>query len=201
MDDKQYETRDTIDEPIIKVYSYGSSVYQCQTKNSDSDYIVVVESEYRNLYYSVREEDADYTVYSEGKFIERIKDHHISAMECIFQNPNDQYLKYFTLDKEKLRREISAVSSNSFVKCKKKIALGEDYIGRKSMFHSLRILMFGIQIAEHGKIIDYSCANNLLPDIMNLKTWEDIKEKYQPIYNQLKSNFKIVAPLESDKNG
>lgn len=134
MEDEQYETRDTIDEPIIKVYSYGSSVYNSQTKNSDSDYIVVVDSDDRNLYYSVREEGADYTVYSEGKFIERIKDHHISVMECIFQNPNDPYLKYFMLDKEKLRREISAVSSNSFVKCKRNWLLERTILGKRACF-------------------------------------------------------------------
>jgi len=199
MEDEQYETRDTIDEPIIKVYSYGSSVYNSQTKNSDSDYIVVVDSDDRNLYYNVREEGADYTVYSEGKFIERIKDHHISVMECIFQTSNDPYLKYFMLDKEKLRREISAVSSNSFVKCKKKLAIGEDYIGKKSMFHSLRILMFGIQIAKHSKIVDYSCANHLLDEILKMDSWDEIKEVFKPIYNNLKTEFREVAPLGSDK--
>jgi predicted nucleotidyltransferase len=195
----QYETRNQIDEPILKVYQYGSSVYGCATDKSDSDYIVVVDSDDADLYYSVNEDGADFTVYSKPKFIKRLHDMHISVMECVFQTSNDPFLKHFIMDKEKLRREISAVSSNSFVKCKKKMRDGEDYIGRKSMFHSLRILMFGIQIAKHGRIVDYGCANDLLPIIMSLSGWEAIKAMCQPIYNELKSEFKLLAPLESDK--
>lgn len=195
---KQYETRTQIDEPIIKVYSYGSRVYHCDNNQSDFDYIVVVESDNHDLYYSVNEDDANYTVYSEHRFIQRIKEHHISALECIFQSEDDPYVKHFNLNLEKLRREISAVSSNSFVKCKKKMRDGEDYIGRKSMFHSLRILMFGMQIAEHGKIVSYSCANDLLPIIMSLSGWEAIQAMCQPMYNIHKSQFKLLAPLESD---
>lgn len=194
-----YETRNQIDEPIIKVYQYGSSVYGCANKKSDSDYIVVVESDDVDLCYSVREAGADYTVYSKSKFIKRLHDMHISVLECVFQSSNDPFLKYFVMDKEKLRREISGVSSNSFVKCKKKLRDGEVYIGKKSMFHSIRILMFGIQIAKHGRIIDYSCANKYLALIMRMDNWDEIKDFFQPIYNNLKSEFKLLAPLESDK--
>lgn len=196
---KEFETRTQIDENIIKVYQYGSIVYGCATPDSDTDYIVVVESDDDNLYYSVNEGDADYTVYSEKRFIKRIQEHHISALECIFQSDNDPYIKYFKLNHEALRREISAVSSNSFVKCKKKMRDGEDYIGKKSMFHSLRILMFGIQIATHGKIVDYTCANTLLTTIMLCSTWNTINAICKPKYNAMKSEFKLLAPLESER--
>jgi hypothetical protein len=194
-----HEERTEIDEFVISVYQYGSVVYGCTNKNSDEDYVVVVHSD-KDLYYSVDSEYGNATVYSESLFIKRIEDHHITAMECIFLNENDQFLKYFNLNLEKLRREISAVSSNSFVKCKKKMQIGESYIGKKSMFHSLRILMFGIQIAKFGRIVDYSEANYLLPIIMDFKTWDAIKDFCQPIFNSLKSEFKILAPLESDAN-
>lgn len=200
MDTKHYETRTEIDEPILKVYSYGSTVYGCTTSKSDSDFIVVVESKDNDLYYSVNEENANYTVYSEQRFIQRIREHHISAMECIFQSTNDPYVKYFKLNTELLRREISSVASNSFVKCKKKLAIGEDYIGRKSMFHSLRILMFGIQIAKFGRIVDYAEANYLLPKIMGFEDWREINLFLKPKFNNLKSEFKLLAPLESEKN-
>lgn len=195
----EFETRQQIDEPILKVYQYGSIVYGCHTSKSDTDFIVVVDSD-EDLYYSVREDESDYTVYSKSAFIEKIREHHISALECIFQTPDDPFLKYFKYDSEKLRRNISAISSNSFVKCKKKLRDGEEYIGKKSVFHSLRILMFGIQIAINKKIVDYSEANELLPTIMAMKDWEEIKFVCKPIFNELKTDFKIVAPLESELN-
>lgn len=195
----EFETRTQIDEPIIRAYQYGSIVYGCSTVNSDKDYIVVVESD-ENFSYSVNEDDYDYKVFSHSAFIEKIQEHHISVLECIFQSKTDPYLKYFKYNNEKLRRNISAISSNSFVKCKKKMQEGDEYTAKKSMFHSLRILMFGIQIATHQRIVDYAMANELLPTIMNMKDWEEIKLINQPIFNELKSTFKILAPLESEKN-
>src|SRR5690606_16367271 len=109
------------------------------------------------------------------------------------------------LNLTQLRRSISAVASNSFVKCKKKLIKGPDYnpyIAKKSLFHSLRILDFGIQIATHGKIMDFSSCNHLYRDIMSIESddWEIFKEKYTPLANSLKSKFKKVAPLDKDVN-
>jgi hypothetical protein len=192
-----HEYRTDIDEPILKVYNYGSSVYGCVTEKSDNDFIVVVDSE-ETIYYSVHNDEGDFTVYSKPLFIRRLKEHHITCMECVFQCKNDPFVQYFKLVPDLLRREISAVSSNSFVKCKKKLAQGEDYIAKKSMFHSIRILMFGIQIAKFGRIIDYGEANYLLPIIMKMNTWEEIKDYCQSNFNHLKSEFKKLAPLEEE---
>jgi predicted nucleotidyltransferase len=196
-----HEERNNVDEKILKVYNYGSRVYGCHTEKSDYDKIIIVESDNDNLYYSVNMTNLNITVYSEALFIKKIQEHRIDALECIFQDKNDPYLKYFELDKEKLRRAISAVSSNSFVKCKKKLAQGDVYIGKKSLFHSLRILGFGIQIALTGKIVNYSYYNKYLTEIMSMgDDWEELKAKYQPIYNKAKSNFKLYAPLEEENN-
>jgi predicted nucleotidyltransferase len=198
---EQYETRQNIDEKILKVYNYGSRVYGCNTENSDYDFIIIVESD-KDLYYTVEKVNCNITVYSESMFIKRIKEHNISVLECIFQFKNDPYLEHFNLNKERLRRSISGVSSNSFVKCKKKLAQGDYYIGKKSLFHSLRILGFGIQIALTGRIIDYSAYNHYLEEIMDMDTndWETYKMIFKPIFNRMKTNFRVFAPLESEIN-
>jgi predicted nucleotidyltransferase len=194
-----HETRQSIDEPIVTSYRYGSRVYGCHTEYSDYDYIVIVESD-KDLYYSVNLIGINYTVYSASLFIKRIRQHHISALECIFQNENDRFIHLFEVNTDALRREISAVSSNSYVKCKKKIRDGEIYIGKKSLFHSLRILNFGIQIAKYGKIVDYTSANVYHKMIFNMgDDWEQLDKKFKPIYNSMKTLFKKLAPLESEK--
>lgn len=199
MDTQQYETRKQIDEKVIKTYQYGSRVYESHTRDSDYDFIVVVESDNDDLYYSVDLEKANFTVYSEGMFLKRLKEHHISILECIFQHEKDHYRdEYFKLDLPSLRRAISSVSSNSYVKCKKKIKQGDLYIGQKSMFHSIRILMFGIQIARYGRIVDYSCANVFHKMIMDMTTWEDIDRQFKPFFNALKTSFRKLAPLEGE---
>jgi len=55
--------------------------------------------------------------------------------------------------------------------------------------------MFGIQIAKFGKIVDYSQANPLLKEIMRIDDWSELFRKYKSFYNNLSSDFRIVAPL------
>lgn len=192
-----YETRNSISEPILMTYPYGSRVYGSNREDSDHDFIIVVESD-DEISYNVNYSTTDFTVYSKTLFIKKIKEHHIDVLECIFQKKNDPFVKYFKLNKEKLRRSISGVSSNSFVKCKKKLAQGDYLIGKKSLFHSLRILGFGTQIALSGRIIDYSAYNHYLDKIMEMNTndWQAYKNVFQPVYNKRKSAFRILAPLE-----
>lgn len=201
MNQKQYDVRDKIEHEIIKVYRYGSRVYRCHQDNSDYDFIVVVRAD-EDLYYGVgTTANVNFTVYSESMFIKKIKEHHISIMECIFQSEDDPYVKYFELNKSQLRRAIRSVSSNSYVKCKKKLAQGDDYIGKKSLFHSLRILNFGIQIALYGKIVDYASANVFHKMIFEMSNdWVELDYKFKPIYNSMSSVFKKLAPLEEEEN-
>ena len=198
---QKFETRKSIDEKFIRAYKYGSRVYGCHTEESDYDWIAVVESDDPNLYYSVEFTNTNFTVYSEQNFIKKIQEHHISALECIFQKEDDPFVKYFELDTEKLRRAISSVASNSYVKCKKKLNQGEEYIGLKSMFHSLRILNFGMQIAKYGKIVDYSAANYIQTMVFNLNTndWEVVNRRFKPIFNAFKTHFKKLAPLDKEE--
>lgn len=199
MNTNNYVTKKQITEKILKTYQYGSRVYGCHTKESDYDFIVVVESDDK-FEYSVSYSNSDFSVYSEPLFIEMIKEHKIHILECIFQNKNDNYLKYFELDKEKLRRAVSSVASNSFVKCKKKMNQGDVYIGKKSLFHSLRILGFGIQIALSGRIVDYTAYNHYYDKIISMdsKDWTAYKKVFQPEFNKKKSIFRKVAPLNEE---
>ena len=194
-----WEIKRNFNEELLAIYPYGSRVYGCAHENSDYDFMAVAKSDDLELDYTFECDNVSIHVVSEPLFIQRIKECHISYLECIFQKEDDKYLKYFEYNSEALRRNVSGISSNSFVKCKKKLAIGEEYIGRKSMFHSIRILMFGIQIAQYGKIVDYGCANHYLGSVMALKNWDSIKQFFQPVFNGLKSDFKILAPLESDK--
>lgn len=185
---------------LLNIYLYGSQVYECHN-SKDIDLIIVRDSSIP--YEQFFDEKYDITCYNIEEFEKSISNHEISVLECLFL-PNDKKILErkvfdFVLDLQKLRSSISQQASNSFVKTKKKLTIEKDlniYIGKKSLFHSLRILMFGIQIAIYGKIIDYKVANYFWKEIIenNNKDWNYFKEKFQPIYNQLSSEFKKVAP-------
>ncbi len=192
------------DANVVCIYPYGSRVYGNFHKNSDYDFIVIVKSKtsdqfsdnYINInYYTVEEHQ------------QRLDDHEISALECYFlpQKTLDNisylfekpYPKFrFVLDLSKLRHSLSAKSSNSWVKCKKKLTIPVDFdlnIGRKSMFHSFRIIEFGIQIATHGKIVDYASCNDLYKEIMNYYEWDELFNVFKLRYNALLTEFRKLA--------
>lgn len=167
-------------------FPYGSKVYHTTNPNSDIDWVYITEEKF----------DGD-NVYTHKEFQELLNNHNIMALECYFLTmfPKDKFK--FNLVLSKLRRSISATSSNSFVKAKKKINQGDYYLGYKSLFHSLRILDFGYQIATTGTIYNYQSSSHHFWEIYNSgeTNWDYFKDKYQLVYNSLSTNFRKVAPL------
>lgn len=194
-----FTTHPAIPERILYAFPYGSKVYGTNTEKSDDDFIVVIEGNDEHER-GIHEGDVNITVYSEVTFQRLLNEHDIAALECYFSN--ETHFDW-TLDLPQLRRSISAVASNSFVKCKKKLMPGPDYnpyVAKKSLFHSMRILDFGIQIATHGRIVDFAKSNDLFVEIMSIDSddWNVYKERFQKRANALKSAFKVVAPLDKD---
>jgi len=194
---------------IMNIYPYGSRVYGTADEKSDTDLILVADS--------ADEPDAqihwsgvDLTIWTAAEFQWLLNEHDPAALECWFL-PNDMAVRSsefeFKLDLSKLRRSFSAKSSNSWVKAKKKIEVHNEFrLGLKSLFHSLRILDFGLQIANTGKIVDYSASNDRWRTILQQRdgvagwnrcftSWQCYKEYWQPHYNRLRTEFRLVAPL------
>lgn len=192
---------------VFNVYIFGSRVYGTFNKDSDWDVIIVannsVEStEIRNGLYNIH-------VYTPDKFKADLDWHRPNNLECIFA-PEWAILKEdkkfeFKLNLAKLRHASSHVSSNSWVKAKKKIELGEYHTGIKSLFHSIRIPMFATQVASKGRIYDFECANFIwdkimfkdLPHYMRNKewTWNELETEFKQLRNNISSEFRKVSPL------
>lgn len=185
---------------VIAIYPYGSRVYGTARKHSDYDYIVIVKNKTNEQY---SDSLININFFTAEEHQTRLNEHEISALECYFlpdqfKIKEDKTFK-FILDLTKLRHSLSAKSSNSWVKCKKKLTVEQDYdldLGRKSLFHSMRIIDFGKQIAEHGKIIDYGSCNDLFNEIMNHYTWTELFDEYKKKYNTLCTEFRVLAPKD-----
>lgn len=202
MDDIEYfkATYGLRDEDLILV-PYGSRVYGTHSEKSDYDYMAIVpENRRADTGTEYRRNETNIHIYNRRDWQDQLDRHKIHALEGWF-HPDGQVRKEFQwkLNLFKLRQALSEKASHSFVKAKKKIEKEKDfYIGWKSLFHSLRILDFGIQIASKGKIENFGSANQHWTDILNAQqyNWEYFKEKYQPEYNRLATEFRKLAPLE-----
>lgn len=196
---------------IVAAYNYGSVVYGTNTEKSDVDIILVVHAvtpEVSNLINEHKNSKSDklnidIQAYTKEEFIQKIHEHEISILECLFLPEKDKLIENikwdFHLKLPLLRKSISEKASNSWVKAKKKLIVEKDYnpyIGLKSAWHSLRILNFGIQIATYGKIVNYAVTNELFQPILSCKSWEELNSKYKAVFNETSSRFKAVAPKE-----
>lgn len=181
-------------------FKYGSRVYGTEASNSDYDYLVVIpEGQGWQTGHEIRQNDLNITLYTHRDWQEQLNLHKIHTLETYFSDEVCRNNFRFKLDKVILRHELSEKSKHSFVKAKKKIEVEKDFfVGWKSLFHSLRILMFGIQIARDGKISNFGEANGLWTEIRDAQqyNWAYFKERYQPIHNQLASEFRLLAPKE-----
>lgn len=194
---------------VFCIYVFGSRVYSTFGANSDWDIIMVANNSVESTELSgLKRGLYNIHVYTPKKFQEDLDWHRINNLECIFA-PDWAKLKEdikweFKLDLSKIRHSISHISSNSLVKAKKKLQQNDYNIGIKSLFHSIRIPMFGLQIVNFGKIVDFQEANYVWDDLTNKNlpqymrnktewTWDELDKKWRPTLNSILSQFRKVA--------
>lgn len=201
------------------MFNYGSLVYEYK-KAEDIDIICVFVGkidfceQFTINDLNSPDKEIQITVYSEKSFLEKVHEHEISVLECLYLPkehklvPVSYYLetqlKSFEVDKLMLRSSISKKASNSYVKAKKKLIVEQDFdieCSLKSLWHAIRILEFGTQLAKHGKIINYKSSNWYFPEILNDYNssdcdWEYIHEVWKPLYNTAASTFREACPKE-----
>lgn len=184
---------DIAEEDVLLVCPYGSEVYGTRSEKSDRDYVVVANI---HNYLQYESDDIDIHLMSVKHYKYLLNKHEIMALETYFNKyPLMGDLQVdFELILPALRRSISSTVSNSWVKAKKKVTLEneDDWVGYKSLFHSLRILAFGIQIAETGRINNFQSASHLWSEILQMveqgKTIKDIMKHFKPILNSNQRN-------------
>lgn len=212
---------DLVCQYAICTFPYGSRVYGTGSQKSDFDFIYIVDDQFVeeldeqyvfhsdfdnvNKVYTDHFHEINISIYGKTKFQQMCDDHHISALECIFLP--DNLIKYhiadykfkFELNLQQLRKSISEKASHSWVKAKKKFEIEDDrniYVGKKSLFHSMRIIDFGTQIAKTGKIENYQSCVGLWNEIKNnlSESWKDYESFYKTKHNEMMSEFRKLAP-------
>ncbi len=181
---------------IQNVYIFGSQVYSTASVTSDYDILIIAKTPYEERELVV--DNCNIHILTLDRFLEGLKQNHIRNIECLMA-PTEFILKEeinipLNIKEVGLRHSISHIVSNSWIKSKKKLEHDDYYIGLKSLFHSLRIAMFGIQIIEHGKIVDFKCANHIWNQLQSKTwTWEQLNETFRPLRNKIMTDFRSVT--------
>jgi hypothetical protein len=192
--------------PIINIYAYGSINYGTFIEGkSDYDYIVIFDMSEPNIEFKI--EELNINGFSEDKFMSEMTNGNIAILEALHKPLCETKKIEISFDLSKLRNYVSEKSDVSYVKAKKKLIIEHDiYIAKKSLFHSLRMLKYGTELAKTNKITDWN-MRELYDEIMSLPeepnelSWNTWNEKYKKTFNQLKSEFKKYAPkLQTPNN-
>lgn len=194
------------DEKVLGLFTYGSFVYGTNTDDSDKDFILITNN-VREPQSIVEKEEPQtkqkfsFVLHNQLSFQKGLWAHEPYAIETFFL-PKEHILKnvctfdFTKVDTRVLRHSFSQKASHSYVKAKKKFEVeGDIRRAKKSLFHSLRIMTFGIQLGEQGKITDFMAANHFWWDIYtDPKTdWQSYEKKYRPVYNGLCTRFRELC--------
>ena len=189
----------------INIYEWGSRVYQTATEFSDWDYIAIVPDDFPEEPDQYEFENHTYNIEHESDWFAKLKRNSVEALECLSLSPKFIVKKTksypFTFNPDGAHAAISERASIAWVKGKKKLTIEKDFDwrgGKKSIWHSLRLYMFGTQCAQYGSIVDFTEANSYYNDIVVAKhgntgkeEWEYLKESYHDLNNYWHSKMKL----------
>lgn len=187
---------------IFNIYPYGSRVYGTERPDSDYDFIIVFKSSmlpsgaFKDNAISNSDRTIQGTCYGRGGFIDAINNYQLPAWEALSSEPVKfkfpfNVSKYYEKD---MIKKVITQASNSFFMADSLWTI-KDSPGmmdrmKKGVWHSLRIVKFGLQIKEHKRIVDFTDANQDLHNIMNDDrfTPHSIIPYRDRLINQLKNN-------------
>lgn len=163
-------------ESVVAIYPYGSRVYGSHTEESDHDWIIVYKSSllpsgaFRDNAISSEDRSHQAVCYSRSGFRNAIDTYDIVALECAFL-PEDVVLLQkmsFPIRKwvpKEMASSVIAKASASWHMAMK--GSDDDERTRKNVYHALRILEFGAQMAMFGRINEFSSAIGIKNSVMN----------------------------------
>lgn len=194
-----------IQEEILCIYSYGSQVYGTASKYSDHDYIIVAKNSMLNsgAFKNNAISSSDYTIqgtlYSRGGFQDAINNYSMPAMECLSLVQDDVLLRKWPFkvqkwdSKEMIDKVIQQASASRHIADKQAKTSDGEFKDRakRGMFHAIRILMFGLQLKEHQKIVDFSAANELHSEMMSIEDEDFDTRDWYKLFDELSSELPI----------
>ena len=102
--------------------------------------------------------------------------------------------------KQHIRSGFSEKSSWAEVRARKKFLDSEIQIALKSLYHSYRILCYGIQIGLYGQIKDWTIANPMLEELI-AKPTNELTEQYFKYEIKLWARTKLLNKTDHGIDG
>jgi len=123
----------------------------------------------------------------------------INSLMCLCMPPECVWLERLPLPPIQevlripaLRKAILMDSSHNLAKAKRLWFEGDVHKSKKNIIHGLRYLHYGLQLAENGRITDFTAGNVHWLEVMRnpSQNWDDYERAYRPIYQRMMQQIK-----------
>lgn len=164
------------DPKVYYIYQRGSSIYGLNTKDSDIDYLVIIDSEYKlpeeylsyeydsgyiNDRKNIKYENADFIFVFIQNWFEMVLDNKIPAWECACLNKKFIKKEYVKLI---LKTDLIKLIKDLMIR---KSAIINYITNPKIVWYFIKDILFTQQIIDFHKITDFKEANKYYQDIVN----------------------------------
>lgn len=191
-----------IEDPLVYyVYQRGSFIYGLNTKDSDKDYLVIIDSEYKlpeefKLYeynsgyindrQNIKYDNSDFIFVFIQNWFKMVLDNKIPAWECACLNKKFIKKEYVKLI---LKTDIVKLIKDLMIR---KSAILNYITDFKVVWYFIKDILFTQQIIDFHKITDFQEANKYYQIIMNADTGERIafiNKKWNQFYEKNKGQY------------
>ena len=188
----------------LNVYLFGSRVYGTSHERSDWDFLVVTADDAPTEEHLVAG-DINAALYDRTTFARLLDGNSVWALESQFLPPAMVWKETldlrgaFRIDPALLRRSVCAEAGYAWGKARRLIEReGDLYRGKKNLFHALRFLIFGAQLAREGRIVDYGAANHHLAALLPREEadWRTYRTAVEGEFHRLRREFTALVPHE-----
>jgi hypothetical protein len=156
------------DRDVSAAFRVGSRVYGTYTPDSDHDFVLMLNVREHNEL--IRKPNINVTMRGFQDFAFSIKEGNIFTLECLFAPSahvlkKDPWMSTFTPanipEKDRKWAAVSALEKAS-ADYNKGIKVNDP----KRVYHAFRVLDFGIQVVESGRIYDFAAAKKIYETVM-----------------------------------
>lgn len=186
------------DPKVYYVYQRGSSIYGLNNKNSDIDYLVIIDSEYNlpeefkefefnsgyiNARKNIKYDNCDFMFIFIQDWFKLVIDNKIPAWECACLNKKFIKKEYVKLI---IKTDIIKLIKDLMIRRQALFTYLNDY---KIVWYFIKDVLFTQQIIDFHKITDFKEANKYYNDIKNAESGDRVILINQ-IWNQFYSKNK-----------
>lgn len=191
-----------IEDPLVYyVYQRGSFIYGLNTKDSDKDYLVIIDSEYKlpeefksyeynsgyiNDRQNIKYDNSDFIFVFIQNWFKMVLDNNIPAWECACLNKKFIKKEYVKLI---LKTDIVKLIKDLMIR---KSAILNYITDFKTVWYFIKDILFTQQIIDFHKITDFQEANKYYQIIKSADTGERIafiNKKWNQFYEKNKGQY------------